>query len=459
MPTLLPCYSQTKNKSAIVITVVTKAEFANWLSQQPSITQVWLQSQGVQGEKESITTIPNRDGSLAQVLVCLTHHHNFWLVGNLPYSLPYGVYLLQSTAVDLNLLVLAWGLGAYQFTRYKKSTKQPAVLQLPPQLGSDTVVMVETIYHVRDLINTPADDLGPGEFADMIVAFAKRYRASYQVIVGKDLLKQNFPLIYTVGRASDDQPRLIDLSWGKTKHPKVTLIGKGVCFDSGGLDLKNASGMALMKKDMGGAAHVLGLAELVMRLRLPIRLRVLIPIVENAVAGNAYRPGDVIKSRKGITIEIGNTDAEGRLILADALTAAVADKPDIIIDMATLTGAARIALGTELPALFCNHDKLANDLLAAADVSFDPLWRMPLHTPYRELLNSTIADINNAGSDTYGGAITAALFLKEFVPDHIAWAHFDLMAWNLKGRAGRPIGGEAMSLRAIWQYLRQRFQT
>jgi leucyl aminopeptidase len=269
-------------------------------------------------------------------------------------------------------------------------------------------------------------------------------------------LSKNYPAIHAVGRAASHAPRLIDLRWGKKHHPKLTLVGKGVCFDSGGLDLKPASGMRLMKKDMGGAAHAIGLSNMIMRAGLPVRLRMLVPAVENAVAGNAYRPGDVLSSRKGLSIEIDNTDAEGRVVLCDALTEAVSESPDLVIDFATLTGAARVALGTDLPAMFCNHDEVADSIAASARRVLDPVWRLPLHRPYRELIDSQIADILNSGGP-YGGAITAALFLQDFVPDSTPWVHFDLMAWNLRSRAGRPEGGEAMALRALLDYLRNRY--
>jgi leucyl aminopeptidase len=317
---------------------------------------------------------------------------------------------------------------------------------------------VESIYYVRDLINTPTDDMGPTELADFTVALGKQYAATVDQIIGDDLLKKGFATIHTVGRASDDAPRLLDLRWGNAAHPKVTLVGKGVCFDTGGLDIKPSSGMLLMKKDMGGAAHVLGLARMIMEAKLPIRLRVLIPAVENSISGNAYRPGDIIKSRKGLTIEIGNTDAEGRVVLADALTEAVSEKPDMLIDIATLTGAARIALGTDIAVLFTNSDEVAAAVSQHAEQQSDPIWRLPLFASYREALNSSIADINNSSSDSYAGAITAGLFLKEFVPDDIPWMHFDMMAWNLKTRPGRPQGGEAMALRALFSYLSAKYQ-
>ncbi len=297
----------------------------------------------------------------------------------------------------------------------------------------------------------------PEQLADAIVTVAQTFGATVTQIVGDDLLAQNYPTVHTVGRASENAPRLIDLRWGDSTHPKVTLVGKGVCFDSGGLDLKPASGMRMMKKDMGGAAHALGVARLVMQAELPVSLRLLVPAVENAVSGQSFRPGDVITSRKGITIEIDNTDAEGRLILCDALAEGRTEAPEVMIDFATLTGAARVALGTELPAMFSNSDTMANGLLSAAEHAQDPVWRLPLHKPYRAMLDSKVADIANAASVPFGGAITAALFLQEFVEDGTDWAHFDIMAWNRTTQPGRPEGGEAMGMRAVFAYLQQRF--
>jgi leucyl aminopeptidase len=315
---------------------------------------------------------------------------------------------------------------------------------------------LEATFLARDLINTPANDMGPVQLEAATRAIADTYQADITVTTGLDLETQNYPLIYAVGKASTASPRLIDLRWGDPDAPKVTLVGKGVCFDSGGLDIKTAQGMLLMKKDMGGAAHALGLALLIMKLQVPVCLRVLIPAVENSIAGNATRPLDVIPSRKGITVEIGNTDAEGRLVLADALWEASREDPALIVDFATLTGAARVALGTELPAFFCNHPDLTAALKACGDQTADPLWNLPLHQPYRDLLNSKVADISNISSGSYGGAITAALFLQEFVKPKIPWIHIDMMAWNLRSLPGRPEGGEVMGMRSVFELIRDR---
>lgn len=454
---MLNCFvSQTVN-NATPIYVIKQSHFAAWLKKQNAVIKAWLESNRFKGEAGNLSLIPNEKGKLACVLLCIADTNQFWGVGSLPQTLPEGIYYFEADNHDYEQLATVWGLGSYQFTRYKKALRTPAQLVLPKSCDAAHINnIVESIYVVRDLINTPTEDLGPSEFAHIAKAMSQEFKAQFKEIVGDDLLKQNFPVIHAVGRACDDAPRLIDIRWGNKKHPKITLVGKGVCFDTGGLDLKNSAGMLLMKKDMGGAAHVLGLARMIMRAKLPIYLRVLIPLVENSVSGNAYRPGDVLKSRKGLTIEIGNTDAEGRLVLSDALTAAVEESPELLIDMATLTGAARVALGTDLPALFSNNDELAHAVFQQGLEQTDFVWRMPLFSAYREALNSSIADINNAG-DSYGGAITAALFLKEFVPDTIPWLHFDLMAWNLKSRPGRPQGGEAMALRALFAYLLKRY--
>lgn len=463
---MLNCFTTQFSQKAIPVSIILAKDFSAWLAKQKNFIKSWIASTGFKPEAGNTSLLPDSSGKLSHVLCCLGDTENFWSIGQLPVTLPEGQYFFNldisdfaSSTTEYADFAIVWGLGAYQFSRYKKPQKKPAQLVLAKGENIDYISnVVESIYLVRDLINTPTDDMGPSELAKEAAKLAKTFNAKIKQIVGDKLLEENYATIHTVGRASDDAPRLIDLRWGQKKHPKITLIGKGVCFDSGGLDIKNAAGMMLMKKDMGGAAHVLGLARMIMQANLPINLRVLIPAVENAISGNAYRPGDVIKSRKGITIEIGNTDAEGRLVLADALAEAVSEKPDLIIDIATLTGAARVALGTDLPAMFANNDNVAAALIQHGMEKQDPMWRLPLFTAYRELLNSPIADINNAGQDSYAGAITAALFLKEFVPNEIPWVHFDLMAWNLKARPGRPQGGEAMALRGIFSYLAGRFK-
>jgi leucyl aminopeptidase len=452
---MLACFTE-ESSGATPILVVKISEYLPWLNQQESFTKNWLASTQFRPEAGSVTYLSDATGNVVNVLFCISDMKNFWSVSALSTILADGVYQFEGDNLDYPRLALAWGLGAYQFSRYKKPARKPARLFLPTE-NIAINDQVESIYLVRDLINTPTDDMGPTQLAEAVENLAKDNNATFKQIIGEDLLKENYASIYTVGRASDDAPRLLDLRWGNPAHPRVTLVGKGVCFDSGGLDLKPAHAMLIMKKDMGGAAHTLGLARMIMQSNLAVNLRVLIPAVENSVSANAYRPGDIIKSRKGLTIEIGNTDAEGRVVLADALTEAVSEKPDLIIDIATLTGAARVALGTDLPALFCNQDNLAAEILQHAELESDPVWRLPFFTAYRDSLSSPYADINNNSSDAYGGAITAGLFLKEFVPDEIPWMHFDLMAWNLKSRPGRPQGGEAMALRALYSFLSATF--
>jgi leucyl aminopeptidase len=327
----------------------------------------------------------------------------------------------------------------------------------PSEAASRGLVIATAIAATRDLVNTPAEHMGPAELSGAVKAVARAHGARFREVVGDALLKSGFPAVHAVGRASSRAPRLIELNWGNPKHRKLTLVGKGVCFDSGGLDLKPADGMRWMKKDMGGAANALGLATLVMALKLPVSLQLLIPAVENAVAGNAFRPGDVIKTRKGLHIEIGNTDAEGRVILCDALAYAAERSPELVIDLATLTGAARVALGPQLPALFCRRMDLARELVDRGLQMEDPLWHLPLWKPYHPLIESDIADIVNTGRGPMAGAVTAALFLEDFVPEGLDWVHLDLFAWNDAPRPGRPVGGEAQAMRTLLAYLEDRF--
>ncbi len=451
---MLPCFSNKTLENATKIILVPPKEFTTWLAAQDTVAQNWMRAMQFTGAVGGTCLMPSQTGQLQQVIMGVSDDYRFWEVGSLSASLPAGDYYFDLAAERYNQAAIAWGLGAYQFSKYKQPARESAKLVLIDKTDSAYIHnMLESIYLTRDLINTPPNDLGPSHLSDYAKQLSDTYQARFNQIVGDELLKNNFPAIHAVGRASDNAPRLIDIRWGNPAHRKVTLVGKGVCFDTGGLDLKSSSGMILMKKDMGGAANVLGLARMIMCAQLPICLRVLIPAVENVISGNAYRPSDVIKSRKGITIEIGNTDAEGRVVLSDALTEAVSEKPDLLIDMATLTGAARVALGTELPAVFANHDETIDALLMHSKEQQDPVWRMPLFSAYRDSINSAIADINNDSSDSYGGAITAGLFLKEFVPDTIPWLHFDLMAWNIKTRPGRPQGGEAMAIRALFAFL------
>jgi leucyl aminopeptidase len=383
---------------------------------------------------------------------------DLFLPGRLMQHLPEGVYRFANEPHDARLAALAFALGQYRFTRYRKSEARDIKLDLPQNLDRDDLDrIVEGVHLARDLINTPANDLGPAQLEAAARDLAAQHNADIDAIVGDDLLAQNFPLIHAVGRAADAAaaPRLIDMTWGDDKHPRVTLVGKGVCFDTGGLDIKPDSGMLNMKKDMGGAATALALAHMIMSRELKIRLRVLIPAVENSIAGASFRPRDIYTSRKGISVEIGNTDAEGRLILADALALADEDEPDLITDFATLTGAARVALGPELPAFFTDDDALAEELTRSGLAENDPVWRLPLWRPYEAMLESKVADINNVGG-SQAGAITAALFMRRFV-DAKSWLHFDIFAWTPSAKSGRPEGGECQTARALYALLASRY--
>jgi leucyl aminopeptidase len=431
---------------------VVAADLPAWREAQPKMFRRWLVASGFEADAGAVCLLPGDDGSLAGVLVGVEAYDDPWAYAGLPNRLPAGSYRLAKTPGQETgrWAALGWALGSYTFDRYRKAARAPAKLVWPKGCDRAAVTRtIEAVALVRDLVNTPADDLGPAELAATAKALAERHDAKLKVIVGDALLKRHYPAIHAVGRASRRAPRLIDLKWGN-RGRRVTLVGKGVCFDSGGLDLKSAQGMLLMKKDMGGAAHVLALAHMVMAARLPLRLRVLVPAVENLVSADAFKPLDVLATRKGLTVEVGNTDAEGRLILCDALAEAVRGKSDLIVDFATLTGAARVALGAELPALFCNDEVTAAELLQFAAKEKDPLWRLPLHAPYRRHLKSQVADLSNIGKGAYGGAITAALFLEHFVEAATPWVHLDVMAWNNEAQPGRPIGGEAMGLRAVY---------
>jgi leucyl aminopeptidase len=378
----------------------------------------------------------------------------------LPRALPRGTYRLGDAglALDAQAAALSWRLGAYAFDRYKPPKRAAATLQLAPSAGAKRgVLLADAICATRDLVNTPAEHMGPEELAQAVGEVAAAHGAKWRQVVGDALLKERFPAIHAVGRAAARAPRLVELTWGDPHARKLVIVGKGVCFDSGGLDLKTAEGMRLMKKDMGGAANALALAGLVMAARLPVHLRLLIPAVENAVAGNAYRPGDIIRTRKGLAIEIGNTDAEGRVILCDALAYGAEGEPELMIDLATLTGAARVALGGQLPALFCRSMPTAREIVDLGLALHDPLWHLPLWRDYHAGIESEIADIVNTGRNAQAGAINAALFLEDFVPEGLDWLHVDLYAWNDGTRPGRPAGGEAQTIRTLLAYLERRF--
>jgi leucyl aminopeptidase len=448
-------------KRTIPIDIVANQKFKAYAKGQSQAARAWFQATNYQAADGALCLLPGADGTIARVVLGVSNPEDLWSYAALPAQLPskhiyeFSEALGESAA---SAAALGWLLGEYRFNEYKKDTAQFPRLVWP--VGSEVELVTalsEGITLCRDLVNTPASDLGPDELSEAGKELGKSHGAKVSVIRGDKLLTQGYPAVHAVGRASTRPPQLFDLRWGNPKHPKLTLVGKGVCFDSGGLDLKPASNMKLMKKDMGGAAAVLGLAHVVMSLGVPVRLRVLVPAVENSVSGNAMRPLDVLSTRKGLTVEVGNTDAEGRLILADALTEADSETPDLLIDMATLTGAARVALGTGLPALFSNDDAVADATLEAGVRLKDPLWRLPLHDPYRQLLDSPVADLNNVSSGGYGGAITAALFLREFISRQTPWMHIDTMGYNLESRPGRPAGGEALALRALADVLVHRY--
>ena len=448
--------------SAIPITFATKTSWSAIAKDLPEHARQFALANDFTAKPGKCLTLPGPDGQIAQVVFGLedesSKSRDLFRPGALPGLLPPGVYRFANAPHDMRLATLAFALGSYRFGRYRKAEK-PDVRLVPPD-GidvADIARMAEAAALARDLINTPSNDMGPEQLADAAQALAARFGAGFNCIVGDDLVKQNFPLVYAVGMASTRAPRLIDLRWGDPAHPKVTLVGKGVCFDTGGLDIKPSSGMLIMKKDMGGAANVLALAQMVMDAKLKVRLRVLIPAVENSVAGNAFRPLDIFKSRKGPTVEIGNTDAEGRLVLADALALADEEKPDLLVDLGTLTGAARVALGPDLPPFYTHDETLAESVAAHAKRENDPLWRMPLWPPYDSWLDSKVADINNAPSGGFAGSITCALFLQRFVTDAKSWLHVDIYGWTPSAKPARPEGGECQAARAIYKLLSERY--
>jgi leucyl aminopeptidase len=449
-----------KTSGAIAILALRKSRLDEWLEGAPEAQRNWVKANNFKAEPGTACLLPDEAGQLALVLYGLAEEEEPFAFAALPGKLPRGTYAFaeKMPARRATAAALGWALSLYAFNRYRsKPPKEQPVLVWPK--GADRAHVERTLAGVglaRDMINAPANEMGPQEVAEAALAVAKAHGAETAEIIGDALIQANYPAIHAVGRASSRPPRLVDLRWGKTADPKVTLVGKGVCFDSGGLDLKSSSNMKLMKKDMAGAACVIALAKMIMMAKLPVRLRVLVPTVENAVAGNAFRPLDVIATRKGMTVEIGNTDAEGRLIMCEALHDAASEKPELILDFSTLTGAARSALGTEISALFCNDDALAEGLMRHGQAETDPIWRLPLWKPYRKMLDSKVADINNASDSAYAGAITAALYLQEFV-DGVPWAHIDMMGWNTSTRPGRPEGGEPMAVRAAFAYLAERF--
>jgi len=445
---------------AVPIWFVTAATYADVRAGLEASARAFADAAGFEPKAGRHLLLPGKDG-LGGVLFGIEATDDvkdLFLPGRLPQLLPDGVYRFANEPHDARLAALAVALGSYRFTRYRKIEGHQVKLELSQSLDRDELDHIaEAVMLARDLINTPANDMGPADLEAAARTLAASHNAETRAIVGDDLLAQNFPLIHAVGRAAavTAAPRLIDMVWGDNKHPHVTLVGKGVCFDTGGLDIKPESGMLNMKKDMGGAATALALAHMIMARGLKVRLRVLIPAVENSIAGGSFRPRDIYTSRKGITVEIGNTDAEGRLVLADALALADEEKPELIADFATLTGAARVALGPDMPAFFTDDDALACDLMNCASTENDPLWRLPLWRPYEAMLESKVADINNVGG-SQGGAITAALFMRRFVAAK-SWLHFDLFAWSASAKPGRPEGGDCQAARALYALLAARY--
>lgn len=447
-----------RSAQTIRLTTVDVDSFPEWLEKADASARAYIQAANFTGKAEQVALVPGRRG-VEEALVGIDATTSRWSWATIAERLPPGRYELERAEGGADA-ALGFGLRAYRFDRYKSQPRKPSDRQLVWPKGVDRAEVkrvLEAVSLVRDLVNTPAEDLGPKELCGAVVREGKAHRAQVKTIAGPALLKEGFPAVHAVGRGSPRAPMLVDLRWGQKRHPRLTLVGKGVCFDSGGLNLKGAAGMIRMKKDMGGAAITLGLAKLVMDARLPVRLRLLIPAVENMPGPGAYRPSDVVETRRGHTVEIGNTDAEGRVILSDALTEAAAEKPDLLIDVATLTGNARAALGTQIVAFFTDDETVSNTFAQAGNESADPVWRLPLHHAYRRQLDSKVADFRNIGSGAMGGAILAGLFLHEFVDEAPRWLHLDAYAWNDQARPGRPVGGAATGLFALWHLLRQRY--
>jgi leucyl aminopeptidase len=456
-----PVFCSPGGANAVPVTFVNAKTWPEWRDRLDPPARAYAAAAGFEAKAGRHLLLPGANG-VSGVLFGLEAPDepakDAFLPGLLPGLLPRGVYRFANAAHDQRLAALAFALGSYRFSRYRKPREIEVQLEVPDGVdGEDLSRVVEGVWLARDLINTPTNDMGPQELEDAARSVASAHGASVRVVVGDDLLRENFPLIHAVGRASASPPRLIDMAWGDPAHPKVTLVGKGVCFDSGGLDIKPATGMLMMKKDMGGAATMLALAHMIMGRKLKLRLRVVIPAVENAISGSAFRPLDIYRARNGLTVEIGNTDAEGRLILADALALADEETPDLLIDMGTLTGAARVALGPELPALYTDDDGLAADVARAAAAQNDPVWRLPLWRPYMAMLDSKVADTNNVSTSPFAGSITCALFLSRFVAAAKAWLHFDIYAWSAKSSPGRPEGGECQIARALYALLSARY--
>lgn len=452
---------QQSTAQAMPIHALEIGQFDDWLDRQSTSVKNLVKLYNFGSSIGSHLCVLDHENTLEKVICLIGDSYDFHDFSKLPNALPSGLYFLDTEDEQLQAAcITGWGLGAYYFDRYKKNHSDQASLVVE-NLDSKYQRALETVNAttlVRDLINTPADDMGPTELAKATEEMAKQHGAKYHEIVGQELLEQNFPAVHLIGRASFKEPRVVTLDWGKANDPLICLVGKGVCFDTGGNNVKPSTSMRNMKKDMGGAAHVLGLGQMIMRLNLPVRLKIIISAVENAIAGNAHRQGDIVKTRKGLTVEIGHTDAEGRMILSDALTYASEFKPELIVDFATLTGAARVALGGDLPPVFSNESPFNLEIMACSNEVFDPLWPMPLYQPYKKQIVPNIADLRNTGSIPMAGCITAALFLEEFVDKDIPWVHIDTFGWS-NGRAGHSKGGDALGMSAMYNWISKRFGT
>ncbi len=448
-----------KSKKTVPIRAVFSDQLSDALGALSKTQKQWVEAKGFTGKAGQVELVPGDDGKLAGVLFGLGPESQdvpFHLIGSLPDKIPAGAYAFDGDLASSFDAALFWGLGAYKFDRYKSDgLSEPRQLKLSKVIDKKALFnIVEAVWFGRDLINTPANDLGPDLYEARIKKFASAFKAKVSVVKGGALLTKNFPMVHAVGRAAEQEPRLIELNWGQAKHPSVTLVGKGICYDTGGLNLKPGNAMSLMKKDMGGSATALSVAHMVMGAKLPISLRVLLPIAENNISGNAFRAGDVLQSRKGITVEIENTDAEGRLVLADALAYGDEKPTDLMLCFATLTGAARVGLGPDLPPFYTDDEGLAGGLEQAAKKTGDMMWRLPFWDPYDQWLSSRIADVNHISNGPFAGSITAALFLRRFVESAKKFAHFDIYGWTPKPLPGRPFGGEPQVARAVFEHLK-----
>lgn len=451
----IECFSDP-SLPATPLHLVTRANYPAWRAQHPA-HEPWLQACGYRADPGSFVFLPAADGALPEVLVSPSEGEATWCLGALPLALPPASYTLANGELELPA-ALGWALGAYQFTRYKQPSRAPSRLVFAGgRAREEALILARAVYLARDLINTPAQDMGPGQLVEAARTLAAAQGAQLDLLIGDELLAHGFPAIHMVGRASPRAPTLIDLRWGDPAAPKLTLVGKGVCFDTGGLNIKTHDGMFEMKKDMGGAAVVLGLAQALMSMATPIRLRVLIAAVDNAIDGDAMRPRDIVRTRSAKTVEVGFTDAEGRLVLCDVLTEACTEQPDLVIDVATLTGSAKATLGSEIQALFCDDDGIAEAMVRTSFEVGDPLWRLPIWRSYRRRIDTPLADFSNVAKGLFADAIVATLYLSEFVPRTQRWAHLDIMGMNTLARPGRPEGGEATGLLALYSYLRQRY--